>query len=307
LLLAAATALASATVNCGLCYCANDSCAVQVNEMHLLMAFNSPYVIRAYRCLTYKRILAHTLTDRNDSMTHDTHESLDTIIDSFGGAPLAAAPSIAAAASNSGGKRGSSSSFKHSRSHGGSNSGSNGIVCVVNSKSSRKSNETASSSKGAINEVPGSVAVGQSRGTPGSIVGGLIHAHSSNSLHATPNGGRSSNNGSSVQMTPGGNVHTSRSSGGGKGSRASHNVPDGVNMLATWLVQVSTVGFLGDAGLHRLMIHFGIDGQPGVQGLRGSTLKEWRSILSAICNPSVWTCTMPDGVNMLATWLLQVI
>jgi hypothetical protein len=239
LLLAAATALASATVKLWFVLLLHASCAVQVNEMHLLMAFNSPYVIRAYRCLTYKRILAHNLTDRNDSMTHDTHESLDTTIDSFGGAPLAAASSVAAAASNSGGKRGSSSSFEQSRSHGGSNSGSNGIVCVVNSKSSRKSNETASSSKGAINEVPDSVANGQARGTPGSNVGGLIHARSSNSLHATPNGGRSSNNGSSVQMTPGGsNVHTSRSSGGGKGSRASHNVPDGVNMLATWLVQV---------------------------------------------------------------------
>jgi hypothetical protein len=231
------------------------SFAVQVNEMHLLMAFNSPYVIRAYRCLTYKRLLAPNLTDRNDSMTTATREGFDTAMDSFGGAPMPAASSIAAAGCNSGGKRGSSSSVEHSRSHGGSNSGSNGIVCVVNSKSGRKSNETPSSSKGAVGEVSGVAANGQSHGTPSSFVRGLIHARSSNSnsLHATPNAGRHSNNSSSVQMTPGGtSVHTSRSSGGGaqgsRGSNSATNMPEGVNMLATWLVQVIAVGLLALRG-----------------------------------------------------------
>jgi hypothetical protein len=114
-------------------------------------------------------------------------------------------------------------------------------VCAVQPKSNRRSLEAASSSKGAVNEASGAAGNAQLQGTPSSsIVGGLIHARSSSSLHATPNPGRHSNHSSSVQMTPGGtNVRTSRSSGGGRGSGGSRNVPEGVNMLATWLVQVN--------------------------------------------------------------------
>jgi hypothetical protein len=220
---------------------------LQVNEMHLLMAFNSPYVIRAYRCLTYKRILPPAVTERNDSITVTTRDSMDTSLDGFGGAPLHVSPSLAAAtaASNSGGKRGSNSSVERTRSHGGSNSGgsnsggSNGIVCVVNPKAPHKSGDAAANGKGTADQASVSQAGGQSQGTPSSIVGGLIKVRSSSSLHATPNGGRPSNQSNSLQMTPGGtNVHTSRSSGGQQGSRGSKNVPEGVNMLATWLVQV---------------------------------------------------------------------
>jgi hypothetical protein len=222
---------------------------MQVNEMHLLMAFNSPYVIRAYRCLTYKRILAPTLTERNDSITIGTRDSMDTSIDGFGGAPTNGASSVAAAtaASNSGGKRGgSSSSFERTRSNSG---GTSSIINLVKTQALRKSGDaaasmqTASTGSAELSSPQANAQQQQQQGTPTSlgVAKPLIHVRSSSSsLHVTPNGGRAaSNNSNSVQMTPGGtNPQTSRSSGGMQRSRNSQEVPEGVHMLATWLVQV---------------------------------------------------------------------
>lgn len=227
---------------------------VQVNEMHLLMAFNSPYVIRAYRCLTYRRLLA---PERSESLLAGTRDSMDNNsmeLDSFGGTPLndqssvaaAAAAAAAGAGSSGGGKRKSNSSFERSRSIGSSNAAV---------KPSRKScDAAAAASEVVVASAPPSAGQSQ-QGTPSSssIVGGLIKVRSSSGMHVTPpnsgGGGHcsrpsGSNQSSSVQMTPGGTnlLQTSRSSAGvGQGSRGSKNVHEGMNMLATWLVQVRRV------------------------------------------------------------------
>ncbi|WIA37838.1 hypothetical protein OEZ86_014694 [Tetradesmus obliquus] len=155
-----------------------DTAESVVNEMHLLMAFNSPYVIRAYRCLTYRRLLA---PERSESLLAGTRDSMDNNsmeLNSFGGTPLndqssvaaAAAAAAAGAGSSGGGKRKSNSSFERSRSIGSSNAAV---------KPSRKSGDAAAAAS-----------------------------------------------------------ETSRSSAGvGQGSRGSKNVHEGMNMLATWLVQ----------------------------------------------------------------------
>ncbi|KAF6262724.1 hypothetical protein COO60DRAFT_1674556 [Scenedesmus sp. NREL 46B-D3] len=132
-----------------------DTAECVANEMHLLMAFNSPHVIRAYRCLSFRRLLPPAGADRNEGASTVARESTDT------------------------------------------------------------------------------------SAVRGALVRGLIHARSSGSLHATPNGGRRSNHSGSGQLTPRGThtMHGSPSTGVGQGSAGSKAVPEGVAMLATWLVQ----------------------------------------------------------------------
>lgn len=218
-----------------------DTAESVVNEMHLLMAFNSPYVIRAYRCLTYRRLLA---PERSESLLAGTRDSMDNNsmeLNGFGGTPLNDQSSVAAAAAAAAAGAGSSGGGKRK-----SNSSSNAAV-----KPSRKSGDAAAAaSEVVVASAPPSAGQSQ-QGTPSSssIVGGLIKVRSSSGMHVTPpnsgGGGHcsrpsGSNQSSSVQMTPGGTnlLQTSGSSAGvGQGSRGSKNVREGMNMLATWLVQ----------------------------------------------------------------------
>lgn len=122
--------------------------------MHLMMAFNSSYVVRAYRCLTFRRV---TGLAPGESSTYEA--SIGGSLDSNGRVPGMSSfpPNVAnmsGGGGGSGGQRPKSASFE--RSNMGS-SNSNNAVCVVKPGAIGGKSTDAAGSSGLPRTASGSV------------------------------------------------------------------------------------------------------------------------------------------------------